>query len=113
MADHPMWTYMNPDGQESVWLRSKHDGTWFLGSLTLPQLPPGKWGWLGLSAECVDAVLEAMAAKQGDVRDLPKELRGRMHNGSACDLLLGPCACHAWHMPEEILARLARNGVQL
>jgi len=105
--------YENPEGQRSVWLRSQQEDTWFLGSLTIPQLPPGKWGWLGLSAGCVDAVLEAMTAKRGAVQDLPEELRGRLHNGHMCDLLLGPCACYAWHMPEEIPARLARNGIRL
>jgi len=41
------------------------------------------------------------------VRDMPTDLRFE-NGGVVCDLLVGPCACGAWHSPEERIRQIAQ-----
>lgn len=46
------------------------------------------------------------------LKPLPKKLRGKIHNANtdACDMLVGPCACGAWHSGEHV-KKTRRRGI--
>ena len=51
-----------------------------------------------------EALHSPSIAHQIDVIGMPEELQGKIFNACSdpCDMLIGPCACGAWHFGEHV-----------